>query len=182
VFRNCFCHNLLWTSTFQLAVMKVDDLLCPGMSGKLYIHDLNIVDLVSLHQITWMVHLVDDLVQVICQLSSSCSPSDSVTLGLSQIPRALQPDRSSNHHSDVDQALVMAEMTSPTPQGTTGSQVQTLTLRLHPTYTTLSRYTFPHPVAVVRPEGSQMVTYPWSQKMKHWQLAPPPCGMCVALF
>ena len=51
---------------------------------------------------------------------------------------------------------------------------------LHPTYTTLSRYTFPHPVAVVRPEGSQtplLVTYPWSQKMKHWQLAPLPCGM-----
>ena len=49
---------------------------------------------------------------------------------------------------------------------------------LHPTYTTLSRYTFPHPVAVVRPEGSQtplnqtkqhtlVVTYPWSQKRKH---------------
>ena len=51
---------------------------------------------------------------------------------------------------------------------------------LHPTYTTLSRYTFLHPVPVVRPEGSQtplVVTYPWSQKMKHWQLAPPPCGM-----
>jgi len=53
---------------------------------------------------------------------------------------------------------------------------------LHPTYTALSRYTFPHPVAVVRPKGSQtplLVTYPWSQKleMKHWQLAPPPCGM-----
>ena len=54
VFRKCFCDNLLWTSTFLLAVLKVDDLLCPGMSGKLYIHDLNIVVLVSLHQITWM--------------------------------------------------------------------------------------------------------------------------------
>jgi hypothetical protein len=51
---------------------------------------------------------------------------------------------------------------------------------LQPTYTTLSRYTFPHPVAVVQPEGSQtplVVTYSWNQKRKHWQLAPPPCGM-----
>ena len=51
---------------------------------------------------------------------------------------------------------------------------------LHPTYATLSRYTFPHPVDVVRSEGSQtqlVVTYPWSQKRKHWQLAPPLCGM-----
>ena len=51
---------------------------------------------------------------------------------------------------------------------------------LHPTYATLSRYTFPHPVAVVQPEGSQtplVVTYPWSRKRKQWQLAPPSCGM-----
>jgi hypothetical protein len=51
---------------------------------------------------------------------------------------------------------------------------------LHPTYATLSRYTFPHPVDVVRPENSQtplVVTYPWSRKRTHWQLAPPSCGM-----
>jgi hypothetical protein len=51
---------------------------------------------------------------------------------------------------------------------------------LHPAYATLSRYTFPHPVAVVRPEGLQtplVVTYQWSRKRKHWQLAPPQRGM-----
>jgi hypothetical protein len=59
--------------------------------------------------------------QVICQLSSSCSLSDSSTLVILQIPRPLQPARSS---SDVDPALVMAEMTSPTALGMTASQVQ----------------------------------------------------------
>ena len=51
---------------------------------------------------------------------------------------------------------------------------------LHPTYATLSTYIFPPPVGAVRPEGLQtplVVTYPWSRKRKHWQLAPPPCGM-----
>ena len=59
--------------------------------------------------------------RVVRRLSSSRSPSDSVTLGLLQIPRALQPDRSS---TGGGHALGMSEMTSPVNQGMTGSQVQ----------------------------------------------------------
>ena len=59
--------------------------------------------------------------RVVRRLSSSRSPSDSVTLGLLQIPRALQPDRSS---TGGGHALGMSEMTSPVNQGMTGSQVR----------------------------------------------------------